>query len=75
MRDQLKNYLKNTVNDDTDSWEAYYLNFEQHFTRSSFLKQNKELIHTLLQEIQDEKYTDMNSSFSSVSTLIMDIDE
>ena len=74
MRDQLKNYLENTVNYDVDTWEAYYLNHAQHFTRSSFIKKHKDLIHTLLQEIQDEKY-DLNSSFSSVSTLIMDINE
>ena len=74
MRDHLKSYLENTVSYEIDSWEAYYLNYAQHYTRRSFLKKHKDLIHTLLQEIQNDKY-DLNSSFSSVSTLIMDVDE
>ena len=75
MRDHLKKFLENTVDTHIDCLEVYLYETAQHYTRNSFLKKHKELIETLLQEIHDEQTTDLDSSFSSVSTLIMDLDE
>ena len=75
MREQLKSYLENTLDSHIDSWETYLYETDQHYTRNSFLKKHKKIIQSLLEEIRDERQVDLNSSFSSVSTLIMDIDE
>ena len=79
MSSELKLYLKNTISE--ISWESLLAHFDQHYTRSCFLKQKKDEIQTILEELQFEKFVeetkddfDLNSTFSSVSTLIMDVD-
>ena len=77
MREHLKNYILNTVTDVTElTWENFLLQFDNHYTRRSFIKVNAELIKDVLLELRDDftAQEDLNSSFLSVSTLIMDVD-
>ena len=74
MEFHLKDFLENTIPNDFDgSWESFLVLNDGHFTRNSFIKQNKVLIQLILEDIMEEN-SDFDSSFCSVSTLYMAVD-